>query len=264
MSRIMFKLATAAVATLLVAGVSSARADALNDIQSRGKVLIAIDTGSPPFAVNNAQHQPEGADVDVARLLAKDLGVEVEFVPVTGPNRVPVLQTGKADLVIASFSITPERARSVNFSIPHGALKLVVWAPKSVKIASIDDLAGKRIGVTRGGIQDTDVTAMAPKGTSIVRFDTDATVTAAMLAGQIDAMATADHLAAVIAERNPAKELEGKFTIRNSYYAIGVRQGEFNLLQWVNTWIQFHKQSGKLGAVYKQWMKSDLPELPVF
>lgn len=261
MSKLIVKMALAA---LVLAGMAPASADVLNDIQSRGKVLIAIDTGNPPFAINNAQHQPEGADVDVARLMAKDLGVEVEFVPVTGPNRIPVLQTGKADLVIASFSITPERARSVNFSIPHGALKLVVWGPKSVKIQSIDDLAGKRIGVTRGGIQDTDITALAPKGTTIVRFDTDATVTAAMLAGQIDAMGTADHVAAAVAERNPAKELEAKFTIRNSYYAIGVRQGEFNLLRWVNTWIDFNKQNGKLGQIYKQWMKSDLPQLPVF
>lgn len=264
MRKSMISAAFAALAAFTVGAAAPAAADALNDIQSRGKVLIAIDTGNPPFAINNAQHQPEGADVDVARLIAKDLGVELEFVPVTGPNRIPVLQTGKADLVIASFSITPERARSVNFSNPHGALKLVVWAPKSVKLQSVEDLAGKRIGVTRGGIQDTDITAMAPKGTTIVRFDTDATVTAAMLAGQIDAMGTADHVAAAIAERNPAKELEGKFIIRTSYYAIGIKQGEFNLLRWVNTWIEFNKQNGKLAQIYKQWMKSDLPQLPVF
>src|SRR3546814_281408 len=214
-------IAAIAVATSAMLGATAATADALTDIQSRGVVRIAVDLGNPPFASSNAQFEPEGADIDTARLLAEGLGVEVEFVPVTGPNRVPFLQTGQADLVIASFSITPERARSVNFSIPHGALKLVIWAPKSVELSSMDDLAGKRIGVTRGGIQDTDVTALAPEGTEIVRFDNDATVAAAILAGQIDAMATADHIAAAIAERNPEKELEGKLTIRNSYYEIG-------------------------------------------
>lgn len=252
-----------AAATMLTAGTALAQ-NALTDIQSRSKVVVAVDVGNPPFGSANAQQQPEGADIDTAKLLAQDLGVELEIVSVTGPNRIPFLQTGQADLVLASFSVTPERARSVNFSNPYGALKLVIWAPKSVSLMSMEDLKGKRIGVTRGGIQDTDVTRLAPEGTEIVRFDNDATVTAAMLAGQVDAFATADHLAAAIAERNPEKELENKITIRNSYYAVGVRQGEQDLLHWVNTWIQFHKQDGQLAAIYKQWMKSDLPELPVW
>ena len=257
--------ATLTAAAMLVATAGAAYAqNALTEIQSRGTIVIAVDVGNPPFGATNAEQQPEGADIDTARLLAQDLGVEVEFISVTGPNRVPFLQTGQADLVLASFSMTPERARSVNFSNPYGALKLVIWAPESVELNSIEDLAGKRIGVTRGGIQDTDITRMAPEGTEIVRFDNDATVTAAMLAGQVDAFATADHLARAIANANPEKQLENKVTIRDSYYAVGVRQGEHDLLHWVNTWIQFHKQDGQLADIYQRWMGSDLPELPTW
>jgi len=254
----------ALAATAAVAAGSAYAQNALTDIQSRGKIVIAVDVGNPPFGSANAEQQPEGADIDTARLLAADLGVELEFISVTGPNRIPFLQTGQADLVLASFSVTPERARSVNFSNPYGALKLVVWAPASVQLTSMADLAGKRIGVTRGGIQDTDITRMAPEGTEIVRFDNDATVTAAMLAGQIDAFATADHLARAIANANPDKQLENKITIRDSYYAVGVRQGEHDLLQWVNTTIQFHKQDGQLAAIYQKWMGSELPALPTW
>jgi polar amino acid transport system substrate-binding protein len=257
-------LLAAAVALGVAAVAAPARADALADIQSRGKILIAIDLGNPPFSVSNANHEPEGADVDVARLMAKDLGVDIEWVPVTGPNRVPFLQTGKADVVISSFSYTPERARTVMFSNPYGALKLDVWAPKPMMIKVMADLKGKRIGVTRGNIQDTDVTALAPEGTTIVRFDNDSTVAAALIAGQVDAMAGADHLEAAVAARNPDKQLESKFVIRNSYYSIGMRLGEFNLLHWVNTWIDFHKNNGNLAVIYKKWMGSDLPPLSTF
>src|SRR3546814_10009726 len=145
-------IAAIAVATSAMLGATAATADALTDFQSRGVVRSVVDLGNPPFASSNAQCEPEGADIDTARLLAEGLGVEVEFVPVTGPNRVPFLQTGQADLVIASFSITPERARSVNFSIPHGALKLVIWAPKQAALRPMDELAGRsRAGEMAGG-----------------------------------------------------------------------------------------------------------------
>ncbi|HEY8383453.1 MAG TPA: transporter substrate-binding domain-containing protein [Microvirga sp.] len=252
--------ATAALVTI----PADAQQSTLQQIQSRKKLVVAIDLGTPPFGLTNAQQQPEGSEVDTARLMAKDLGVELEIIPVTGPNRIPFLVTGKADMVMASFSITPERAKSVAFSNPYGALKLSVWAPKSVSIKSMEDLKGKRIGVTRGGIQDTDLTAQAPQGTTLVRFDDDATGTAALLSGQVDAMATADHLAFAIAQRNPAKELEGKFVVRTSYYAVGLRQGDPDLLRWVNTWIFFNTQNGQLAQIYEKWIGSKLPILPAF
>jgi len=257
-------LVAAAVAMGFAMTGTAAQADALADILQRGKILIAVDLGNPPFSVSNANHEPEGADVDVAQLMAKDLGVKIEIVPVTGPNRIPFLQTGKADVVVSSFSYTPERARTVAFSNPYGALKVSVWAPKSVVIKSVADLKGKRIGVTRGNIQDTEVTALAPEGTVIVRFDNDSTVAAALIAGQVDAMGGADHLEAAVAARNPDKQLESKFVIRVSYYSIGMRHSELNLLHWINTWIDFNKNNGTLGAIYKKWMGSDLPPLSTF
>jgi polar amino acid transport system substrate-binding protein len=77
-------------------------------------------------------------------------------------------------------------------------------------------------------------------------------------------MATADHLAFAIAQRNPAKELESKFVVRTSYYAVGLRQGDPDLLRWVNTWIFFNTQNGQLAQIYEKWIGSKLPNLPAF
>ena len=261
------KWAGAAIAVMSMAFATTVPATAQNllqDIQSRGKIVVAIDLGNPPFAITNAEQKPEGADVDVATQLAQDLGVELEIIPVQGPNRIPFLVTGKADIVVAAFSITPERAKSVNFSNPTGSLKVTVFAPKSVDISSIDDLAGKSIGVTRSSIQDTDLTARAPEGTTITRFDEDALTTAAFLAGQVDAFATSNHLGKAIAERNPGAEMEPKFLLRELHYAIGIRQGEPDFLRWVNTWIFTSEQNGKLGEIYQRWMGEELAPLPRF
>jgi ABC-type amino acid transport substrate-binding protein len=99
-------LAITALATVM----SLAHADALDDIKKAGKIRIAIDLGVPPYGMTDDKLQPTGLDVETARLLAKDWGLEFEHVPTTGASRIPALQTGKADLVISSLSYTAERA----------------------------------------------------------------------------------------------------------------------------------------------------------
>jgi polar amino acid transport system substrate-binding protein len=183
-----FTRKAAAVVLGLACFAQAAHADALADIKARKKVLIAIDLGAPPFGMTNAKLEPQGSDVETARLLAKDMGVELEIVQVTGPNRIPFLMTGKADMVISSFSITPERQKVVAFTQPYGASQFVVAAPKGENIKGLNDLVGKRVAVVRGNMQDSLLTPLAPKGTNIVRFDDDATVTAAIISGQVDAL----------------------------------------------------------------------------
>jgi len=117
----------ACLLVLVAMSAVPARAQLLDEIVKRGKVQIAVDTGTPLFGITDANMQPDGADVEVAKLIAKDLGVTLEMVPVTGPNRVPFLLSGKADMVVSIFGITPERAKSVAFSIPYGTLKAVIF-----------------------------------------------------------------------------------------------------------------------------------------
>src|ERR1700755_3533277 len=152
-------IAGAAVALLTLSAV--AHADALDDIKKAGKVRIAIDTAIPPFGMTDDKMQPAGSDVDTARLLAQDLGVPLEIVTTTGPTRIPGLQTNKADLVVSTLSITPDRAKVIDFSIPYADHPSVVAALKGVAISSYADLAGKKVAVVRGTTQDTDLTREA-------------------------------------------------------------------------------------------------------
>jgi len=118
---------TAVALALCAAAVTAAHANTLADIKKRGEIAIAVDLGTPPFGSVNAQLQPFGADVDVATKLAKDMGVKLRIVEVTGPNRIPFLMTQKADIVISSFAITPEREKVVDF-VPYSVNRLVVFA----------------------------------------------------------------------------------------------------------------------------------------
>ena len=247
--------------TLAATSLSAAAADTLKDIQSRKKLLVAIDLSVPPYGMTDANMQPQGSDVDVARALAKDMGVPLEIVQVSGPNRIPFLMTHKADLVISSFAVTPERAKVVAFSAPYSVNQLVIGASKGTAIAKLADLDGKRVAVVRGNLQDLVLTKQAPKGATLVRYEDDATANTALIAGQVDAIGTPSFTVQTLAQKNPAKNLEVKFMVSATPLAIGLRKNEPELMAWVNTWIEKNTANGVLNKIYKQHMGIELPDM---
>src|SRR5437868_5135651 len=118
-------------AVALLAVQMPARAQTVDDIIKRGKVVIGVNTTTPIFGLMGKDGQPEGYDPDVARLIGKYLGVQVEFVSVTGANRIPFLLTGKIDMLICLFGITPERALQVWYSIPYASEAATLVGPGS-------------------------------------------------------------------------------------------------------------------------------------
>ncbi len=249
-------------AIMSFASIAPAGANQLDEIITRGKVLVGIDVGAPPFGYLDTKRNPTGADVETARLLAGALGVELEIVPITSANRIPYLQTKRVDLVMSTFSILPERARSVAFSTPYGSINSVIFAAGDVKISAPGDLSGKRVGVARGTGNETALVGMAPEGTEIVRFDDEASALAALAASQVDAYASADTIAASLIPRFPERNFEVKFIIRSAYYSVGLRRGEPDLLNWINTFIFYHRENGDLARLYKEHVGATLAPLP--
>ncbi len=120
------------VALLLTASGASAEST-LDKILSAKKLRVAIDVANPPFGVLDKSGQPDGSDVAVARQLAKDLGAEIEFVQVPSTGRIPALLAGRADVTIASISVTTDRAKAVMYCNPNGALSITIFAPQGVE-----------------------------------------------------------------------------------------------------------------------------------
>ena len=261
MKKAMTVLALAAAA--LVAIGTAAHADQLDDIRKAKKILIAVDLGVPPYGMTDDKLQPAGVDIETAKLLAKDWGVEFEHVPITGATRIPALQTGKADLVISTLSITPERAKVIDFSLGYAVLRTVIAAPKNVNVKSLADLDGKTVGTVRGTTHDTQLTKEGPKGMKLVRYEDDATEQQAFQSGQVDIFSTAEMLVPQIDKRAPNRQVEVKFVLDNFKLAIGVKKDEKRLLEEVNKWIAARLKDGTLNAIYKKQFGSDLPDMIV-
>ncbi|HEY1231533.1 MAG TPA: transporter substrate-binding domain-containing protein, partial [Ramlibacter sp.] len=203
---------------------------------------------------------PAGYDDDVAALLAKEMGVKLELVPVTGPNRIPFLLTNKVDLLIASLAITPERAKQVQFSQPYSAATIVLYGPKKVAIKGAADLKPLKVGVARASTQDVALTAVAPQGTEIRRFDDDASAMQALIAGQVDAIGCSTTVAAQIDQRQP-NTYEPKFVLRQQEMAVAMRPGQEPLLKAVNAFVQKNTANGELNKLYRKWLHADLPKM---
>ncbi|MDL9999744.1 transporter substrate-binding domain-containing protein [Variovorax sp. J22P240] len=250
--------------TLLAAAcltfASAAHADLLDDVMKAKKIRIATDFSIPPSGMLDKDLKPTGSDVETAQLLAKDWGLELEFVQTTGATRIPNLQTGKADIVVSTLSVTPERQKVIDFSKPYAALVSMIGARKDLPIKDWADLKGKSVTVTRGTTQDTELTAMAKdKDFKVVRYDDDATMVTAGVSGQADIVSTSVTIMNQITAKNPQRPFEQKIVLRNLDLAVGVKKGEERMVAKLNEWVTANLKNGKLNAIYKKFHGSDLP-----
>ncbi len=251
----------------LAAGALMGRAvhaQTVDEIIKRGTINIGVLIDLPPYGLLNAQQEPDGYDIEVAKLLAKYLGVKPNLVQVTASNRIPFLVTGKVDLIVATFGITPERAKTVLFSIPYSAIENTVYGPKGKEITKIDDLKGLRVGVPRGTVQDVILTGSLGSAVRMLRFDDTPSTYQALLTGQVDAMAETGITFDAVMKANPGAPIEKKFVLLRQPNGITMRADQYNLHRWVNTFVYFTKNNGELAALWEKWFKDKMPELPVF
>ncbi|MBK1657823.1 transporter substrate-binding domain-containing protein [Paracraurococcus ruber] len=235
------------------------------DIIRRGRARIGVVTGAPPFGMVDPQGNAIGYDIDVANRLAFYLGVPAEISSLTPPSRIPALEAGRVDFLCATLGATPERARTVMFTMPYSAFRMMIMAKKETAITKIEDLAGKRVGVPRGTPQEQAMVRRAPRGTTIVRFEDDATSAQALIVGQVDAIGIPDTIGGDIAKTRPEAGLENKIHLFNQPNCMTTRKDQFEMRQWLQNTIYFMKTNGELDEIAQKWTGSPLPaDLPAF
>jgi polar amino acid transport system substrate-binding protein len=236
----------------------------LDSVLSAGTIKIAVPQDSPPFGSVGTDGEPQGYDIEVAKLIAEDLEVELELIPVTSTNRIPYLQTGRADLVISSLGATPERAKSIYFSsTPYAPFFSGIYGPAAAEVSAYDDLSGYTVGVTQGSLEDLEVTEKAPEDIEIKRFEDNSVTVSALLANQVDLIATGNTIAGKVMQDNPDAGIANKFVMKNSPCYIGVRRGDLDMLEWVNVFVRHKRFSGDFDRLSQEWFGEPL-QVPSF
>jgi polar amino acid transport system substrate-binding protein len=249
--------------TLALLAVAPAFAqNALDEVMAKKVLTVAIPTDFPPYGFVGTDLKPQGLDIEMANYIGAKLGVKVELVPVTSANRIPYLQTKKADLVISTLGKNAERERVIDFTAAYSPFFQAVFAPKNVAVKGPADLAGKSVAVTRGAIEDMELTKIAPAGADIKRFEDNNATVAAFVSGQVQVLATGASVAGNMIGRNPNLNVEYKFVLKDSPNFIGVGKGEDKLRLKVNEVIAAAKASGDIDKMAQKWLGRPAGELP--
>jgi len=259
--RLLAALRLLAAVPLVLAATAHAQ-NALDDVMAKKTIAIAIPTDFPPYGFVGTDLKPQGLDIDMANYIAAKLGVAAELVPVTSANRVPYLQTRKAQLVISTLGKNAEREKVIDFTNAYSPFFQAVFGPKALAVKSPADLAGKTVGVTRGAMEDLELGKIAPSGVEVRRFEDNNATVAAYVSGQVQLLATGASVAGTVMNKNPQLTTEFKLLLKDSPNFIGVAKGEDKLRLKVNEIIAQAKASGDLDKMAMKWLGRPAGELP--
>ncbi len=235
----------------------------LDQILKAGKIRVATYPDVAGWSLLNASGEYEGYDPDIARKLAAELGVEIEFVSADSVNRIPLLEADKVDVAIAIFTPTNERAKSVSFSIPYAAAGIVPIFPKGEPITKIDDIADKRIAFARGNTSDIALSKRFPDA-EFVRFDAVSDAFMALKSGKADVFVDEQAVVAEILKTNPEFEAMPGEPYQPQYISMGVQHGQSDWLNYLNNFIRNLNYSGENAELYEKWFGTPLPKLVTY
>lgn len=232
----------------------NAQEDAVERIKKAGKLVVGTSADYPPFEfhqMTNGKDEIVGFDIDLAKAIADELGVELEIKDIDFKSIIPAMLANTVDIGIAGFTITEERKKSVNFSEPYmeGGQQIVTYKGSGIK--SKEDLAGKTIGVQ---ISTTgEEIAKQIEGAKLKQFDTVDAAMLDLLNKRIEAVIVDLPVAKAYADSNQDKlELIGDM-LDDADKAVVLRKEDTTLLEVVNKVIKDLKDSGELDNLVKKW-----------
>lgn len=247
------------ITSLLFAGLaaSAVHADQLQDIKSRKTLVCGTFAAIEPFGYSDPQtRQTVGYDVDLCKAVARELGVTLEHRGLTVEARIPELNLGRVDILIANLAYTKTRASQIDFSDAYHVLSEVVIVTKESGIAKLDALSGKKVSATKGSTSEQAVRMRIPSATPVA-FQDAAAAYLALQQGKVDGFSINDVTAAKFvrqsAEGGRAVVIVPEPTILEPM-GIGVKKGEPALLAEVNAVLARLEKSGELARNWDKWL----------
>lgn len=212
---------------------SQSKARTVEEIKESGKIVIGVFSDKKPFGYVDSNGDYQGYDVYFGNRIAKDLGVEVEYVPVEAASRVEYLVSNKVDIILANFTVTEERKEKVDFTLPYMKVALGVVSPDSELITDVEGLNGKTLIVSKGTTAETYFTENYPD-VNLLKFDQYSEAYNALLDGRGDALSTDNTEVLAWALENEGFSVGIESLGNIDTIAAAVQKGNQDLLDWLN------------------------------
>ncbi|GAB4248862.1 transporter substrate-binding domain-containing protein [Deferrisoma sp.] len=246
-----------AVATL----VPAASAGTLDEILERGSLRVGMEPGYMPFELTNRKGEIVGFDVDIAKRMAKAMGVKLELVSTAWDGIIPSLMTKKFDIIMSGMTVTQQRNLQINFADPYIVVGQTIVIRKELagKVKSYKDLNDPKYKVVSklGTTGEQAVKRLIPKATYI-SFEREDEGLMEVVRGKADAFVY-DHPYCALAVKQKG---EGKVVWLDEPFtyeplAWGVRKGDYDFINWLNNFLRQIKNDGTYDKIYEKWFKDD-------
>jgi glutamate transport system substrate-binding protein len=235
-------------------GASFAEGTTMAKLKSAGAVRVGTKFDQPLFGLKNLEGKPEGFDVEIAKLIAGEMGIapeKIQWVEAVSANREPFIQQDKVDLVVATYTINDKRKQVVDFAGPYyeAGQDIMVAKGNPEGIAGPDDLAGKKVCSVTGSTPAENIRTNYPEA-KLTEFDVYSKCAEALKNGQVQAVTTDNViLLGLISKDQEAFELVGKpFT--KEPYGIGVKKGDTEFRNFINDTLEKIEQDGRWLAAW--------------
>jgi glutamate transport system substrate-binding protein len=221
-----------------------------------GTITVGVKFDQPGFGLKDLNGKVAGLDIDLAELIAADLGIpqdKINFVESVSANRIPFLQQHKVDIVVATFGISADYQTGVTFAGPYltEGQTLMVKAGNPEKIASLDDLAGKNVCVISGGDSQTLLPTTVPTA-NLIAFDVASKCQTALKNGQVDAFSSAAGIIGGLVSQDKANVGFVDFQFGSKRYGVGLEKGDVKMCEFVNSVLDKASKDGEWQKAYDE------------
>ena len=220
-----------------------------------GKLIMSTNAAFPPYEMTTDSGEFEGIDIETAQAIADKLGLELQIDDMDFDAALLAVQQGKADLVMAGVTVTDERQNVMDFTDSYATGIQSIIVKEDSDIASVDDLAGKKIGTQRG---TTGYLYCSDDfgDENVVAYDNGLTAVQMLNNGQVDCVVIDNAPAKEFIAANPGLKLLDTAYVEESY-AIGVGKGNTELKDAINTALEDLKADGTLQAIVGKYITAE-------
>ncbi len=255
------KLVIACLLALCCVIPAVAMAGTLEEIQERGVLRVGMEPGYMPFELTNKKGEIVGFDVDVAKRMAKAMGVKLELVSTAWDGIIPALLTKKFDILMSGMTLTQERNMKINFAQPYIVIGQSILLKKELagKVTSYKDLNDPKYTVaSKLGTTGEQATKRMISKAKYISYETEQEGVLELSNGKIDAFIyDLPFNAVAFAQHGKGKmvHLDKSFTYEPLAWA--VRKGDFDFINWLNNFSNQIKNDGTYDKIYTKWFQDD-------
>jgi polar amino acid transport system substrate-binding protein len=262
----MIHTAVAAAAVFATTFAAAASADTLDDVVDRGTLRCGVVLDFPPIGYRDANNEPAGFDVDYCADLAAALEVEHEIMPLTWSERLPVIVTGRADVVFGATSDSLQRARTVGFTIPYAIYYAQGVVGADSGITTFEDIRGKRVAAAVGTVPEQEwlkIAAEWGEEANYQGYQSENEVFLAVAQGKADIGITTNTAVLPITQQYDTILAGPRMPWTTDYTSVVAKRQDVSWLNYLNLFVTHQVRSGRYQELWGKYVGGDAPELRI-